>query len=105
MSTPRSVKGKEKEEQRPPCSVYSFGYGFFGQCGVGDNKAQRLPVKVGGLEDVIKIECGDSHCVAIDKGIPSLPPFPLSSISRSLFPDLSVFFLRWMGDTRRRGCL
>lgn len=49
--------------------VYSCGYGFFGQCGVGDTKSQKQLVQVKVLENVVIMKCGDSFCVAVDKGI------------------------------------
>ena len=66
---------------------FSCGYGKFGQCGVGDTKTQQKLVKLN-IEAVCMIECGDGHCIAVDKGtilfnplpflLPSLPS-PLSS--------------------------
>lgn len=49
--------------------VLSVGYGFFGQCGVGDIKTQQQLVQANVLENVVILKSGDGFCVAVDKGI------------------------------------
>ncbi len=68
-ATPETINSNIEGKPENACQVYSWGYGFFGQCGVGDNKTQQRPVQVGLGSGIVQIACGDAHCIAVDKGI------------------------------------
>lgn len=48
--------------------VYIWGYGEYGQLGDGSNTvAARTPISANHLSDVVQIECGVYHCMAVTK--------------------------------------
>jgi hypothetical protein len=47
--------------------VYSWGQGKLGALGHGSENDEKLPKKIEGLKDIVKIECGSEYTMALDK--------------------------------------
>ena len=52
--------------------VYTWGWGYFGQLGHGDNNDRLVPTKVDALQGMSGIACGDNHNMAVRRGVGSL---------------------------------
>lgn len=78
-SVPTAVKGVENCVRvaagdgnslalRANGAVYAWGYGEYGQLGNGTNDTMAsAPVRVNGLNDIARIECGVHHCMAVSE--------------------------------------
>lgn len=45
--------------------VYSFGYGYFGQLGLGSGESHSVPRLIKDLNKVLAVACGEAHSIAI----------------------------------------
>jgi alpha-tubulin suppressor-like RCC1 family protein len=50
---------------RSDSTLYSFGYNFYGQLGLGDTIDRLVPTKITSLNGIIQISVGQYHSLAI----------------------------------------
>ena len=46
--------------------VYSWGNGKMGALGHNNNDCQSQPIKVEGLSNIVRVDCGTDHTLALD---------------------------------------